>query len=231
MKKMIIFVVALIVLCMSEITAFARQNADNLSVELHHLTNDAYYIDLLVKMDSSDAYYTDLNQNNMEQFELNAEELKNYSDEDGYISFSCHYKDVYTDIVIDKMKWRDTMISVNCFTMGKDLSLDITEMNEIYEKKRIFKIAVLDERGHIIQVSEPFEALNDKSGYISGEIKYDISDDQLTVDRSSDDKHFVTVYNWYLLIGLIVFLVLSFGFLLHKSSKRRMEKRNSRKIN
>jgi hypothetical protein len=53
-------------------------------------------------MDSDDEYYTEFNSDNMDRFDFDKTQLSEYHDADGYISFSCHYKDIYSMPIIRK---------------------------------------------------------------------------------------------------------------------------------
>lgn len=226
MKKIVLFVMISITLAaLSPFTAYAHSNAQKIEIDTYHFTDDACYIDLLIKMDSDDEYYTEFNNDNMDRFDLDNTKLAEYRDADGHISFSCHYKDIYSDLMINKKTVRDTLISENCFTLDKDLEIDLNVMTDLYDKKRVFKIAVLDKDGSIIQVSDPFEVYDKDKGCIAGDIKYDISANSFTLDRSRDSARDtgIKIYNKPLLICICLFLIASISFLICKRIQRKLE--------
>ncbi len=101
MKK-IFCIIALIIIFVCPIEAYAHSNAQKIEVDTYNFTDDACYIDLLIKMYSDDEYYTEFNNDNMDRFDFDKTQLAEYRDVDGYISFSCHYKDIYSDPIINK---------------------------------------------------------------------------------------------------------------------------------
>lgn len=219
MKKLF-FIIALIIIFVCPIEAYAHANAQKIEIDTYNFTDDACYIDLLIKMDSDDEYYTEFNNDNMERFDFDKSKLTEYRDEDGYISFSCHYKDIYSDSMINKKTVRNRLISENCFTLGKDLDIDLNVMKAIYDKRREFKIAILDRDGSIIQISDFFEVRNDDKdkGYISTDVEYDISNNKFEYYWSNyyPTDLGIKIYNMPLLIGIVLFFVVSIGFLIFR---------------
>lgn len=230
--KIIFCIIALIIFFVCPIETYAHSNAQKIEVDTYNFTDDACYIDLLIKMDSDDEYYIGFNNDNMERFDFNKTKLAEYRDVDGYISFSCHYKDIYSDLMINKKTVRDTLISENCFTLDKYLGIDLNVMKALYDKKREFKIAILDKDGSIIQTSDSFEVHNnDKDkGYIAGDVKYDVSNNKLEYYWSNNypTDSGIKIYNQPLTIGIILFLSISVVFLIFRRTKRKFD---NQKIN
>lgn len=224
MKKLFC-IIALIFIFVCPIEAYAHSNAQKIEVDTYHFTDDACYIDLLIKMDSNDEYYTEFNNDNMDRFDFDKTKLAEYRDVDGYISFSCHYKDIYSDPMINKKTVRDTLISENCFTLDKYLEIDLNVMKALYDKKRAFKIAILDKDGSIIQVSDSFEVHNDDKdkGYIASDVKYDVSNNKLEYYWSNNypTDSGIKINNKPLIIGIILFLSISVVFLIFRQSKNK----------
>lgn len=216
-------IIALIIILVCPIEAYAHSNAQRIEVDTYHFTDDACYIDLLIKMDSDDEYYTEFNNDNMDRFDFDKTKLTEYRDADGYISFSCHYKDVYSDPIINKKTVRDTLISENCFTLDKYLKIDLNVMKSLYNKKRDFKIAILDKDGNIMQVSDSFSVYNDEKdkGYIASDVKYDVSNNKLEYYWSNNypTDSGIKIYNKPLIIGIILFLSISVAFLIFRRTK------------
>lgn len=96
-------------------------------------------------------------------------------------------------------------------------------MKALYDKKREFKIAILDRDGGIIQVSDSFEVHNDDKdkGYIASDVKYDISNNKLEYYWSNNypTDSGIKIYNKPLTIGIFLFFVVSIGFLIFKKSR------------
>lgn len=222
--KRLFCIMALIIFFVYPIEAHAHSNAQKIEIDTYHFTDHAYYIDLLIRMDSDDEFYTDLNNDNIERFDFDTTNLVEYRDIEGYISFSCHYKDIYSNPVINKRMIRDTLISENCFTLDKDLTIDLNVMKALYDKKREFKIAILDKDGNIIQVSDSFEVHNnDKDkGYIASDVKYDISNNKLEYYWSNNypTDSGIKINNMPLFTGIVLFLIISMIFLIFRRSKK-----------
>lgn len=226
-KKAYTAVLASIIVVLSPFTAYAHSNAQKIEVDTYHFTDDACYIDLLIKIDSDDEYYTEFNNDNMNRFYFDKTKLTEYRDVDGYISFSCHYKDIYSDPIIKKKTVRDTLISENCFTLDKYLEIDLNVMKALYDKKREFKIVILDKDGCIIQVSDFFEVHNDDKdkGYIASDVKYDVSNNKLEYYWSNNypTDLGIKINNKPLIIGIILFLIVSILFLIYKRTQYKLK--------
>lgn len=226
MKKLFC-IIALIIFLVCPIEAYAHNHAQKLEIDTYNFTDNACYIDLLIKMDSDDEYYTEFNSDNMDRFDFDKTQLSEYHDADGYISFSCHYKDIYSMPIIRKKTVLDTLISENCFTLNKNLKIDLNIMNNLYEKYRKFKIVILDKDGSIIQVSDSFEIHNDDKdkGYISTDVKYDISNNKLEYywSNSYPTDSGIKIYNKPLTTGIVLFLIASVVFLILRRSKQKFK--------
>ena len=226
MKK-IFMIMALIIIFACPIEAYAHSNAQKIEVNTYHFTDDACYIDLLIKMDSDDECYTEFNSANMDRFDFDKTKLAEYRDPDGYISFSCHYKDIYSDPIINKKTVGETVISENCFTMDKHLEIDLNVMKALYDKNRAFKIAILDKNGNIMQISDTFEVHNDDKdkGYISGDVKYDVSSNKLEYYWSNNypTDSGITISNKPLTIGIVLFLSVLVVFLIFRRTKNKSD--------
>lgn len=210
-RRFLLVFISQIAFALSPFTAFAHSNAQKIEIDTYHFTDAAYYIDLLIKMDSEDEYYTEFNNDNMNHYDFDKTKLAEYRDEEGYISFSCHYKDIYSDLIINKKIVRDTLISENCFTLDKNLKENIYAMKDIYDEKRSFKIAILDNEGSIIQVSDSFEVHNDDKdkGYIASDVEYDISDNKLEYYWSNNypTDSGIKIYNKPLALCVILIIL------------------------
>ncbi len=225
--KRIYFVIILIIFFAYPIEAYAHSNAQKIEIDTYNFTEEACYIDLLIKMKNDDEYYDEFNNDNMDCYDFDKTQLAEYRDEDGYISFSCHYKGIYSNLLINKKTVKDTLISENCFTLDKYLEIDLNVMNTLYDQKREFKIAILDRNGSIIQVSDSFEVHNDDNdkGYIAGDVKYDISNNKLEHYWSNNypTDSGIKIYNKPLIICIILFLNISIGFLIFRRTKSKVD--------
>lgn len=107
MKKAISLLSALLFFALNTITAYAApQEAQSIEVKSFNFSQDCEYIDILIQLSEDDSDYTAYNEANMKQCGFDTKELSKYRDKDGYISFSCHFKDNYTQM---RIKNRNTV--------------------------------------------------------------------------------------------------------------------------
>ena len=232
MKRFPIIILA-IMLCLAlmpvkPLAASAQAMQQNLIVEPVNITDEAEYIELLIKMDENDTHYAPCNEENMKQYSFDKTALAKYST-DGFVSFSYHYRDLDTELFtamridrerLDKNGWTSC-----CFTCVKDengeLSGNLKAMAELKNSDRVMKVAVLDKSGNIIQVSEQFE-VSGKKGDIDASVKYDVGGNVVEVSHDGDRQPFMPAYAllflWnaapMLVIGIAIAVFLAAGVLI-----------------
>ncbi len=227
MKKVLLIIVMITYAATFPITAYSASTAERLEIDSYNLTESAVYIDLLIKMDVSDEFYTELNQNNMDRFDFDKTKLIEYCDKEGYISFSCHYKDIYSNLKLERTIFKNNILSRNSFTLSDSLGQNIYVMKDLFDKRRTFKIIVLDNDGNIIQTSEAFDIIND-NGYLEYEVKYDVKDNTYELEWHNTNEHKLklTVYNkiLYVILSVLLFLIL---LLLYLIKRRHINKKGN----
>ena len=154
-------------------------------VGLKNYPPEACYIDLLVQLTSDDANYTD-NRGNFPDPSWAQLEIFSYSEHD-YTSYTFHYRGAEGNIKIEDSKVR---------------FFQRTEEN--LERFQSVMIAVLDENGNILQISEPFDpeppalmAMN--LGYAI----YDYEADTVEVPNHSQKGLILSMLGIYVLIAIL----------------------------
>lgn len=188
-KKLLIILVLLFIIPVQNVYA-ARQDAQNIILDISNIPDDAAYIDILTNIE--DEKYIDFDKDYMRDYSFDAKELSQY-DKNGLVSYSCHYKDkgVKADLNIKEGKIT--------FTDHKTTVGFLKNHNKL-------KIAVLNKNGHIIQVSDTV-IINDKDDkiYLAGDIKYNVGENTVEPDLF-DNRSGFTVTNWPLYLGISVTL-------------------------
>ena len=190
MKKLLIVLVLLFIIPVQNVYA-ARQDAQNIILDISNIPDNASYIDILTNIE--DEKYTDFDKEYMRAYSFDAKELSQY-DKNGLVSYSCHYKDkgVKADISIKegKITFTDHKTTVGFFKNHNEL-----------------KIAVLNKNGQIIQVSDTIKINdNDHKIYLAGDIKYNVGENEIDPDMFDNRFLKVTSDNWPVFIAVDVTL-------------------------
>ncbi len=186
MKKLISVLFALMISLSNTIIAYAMpQEAQDIEVKSSNFTQDCEYIDILIQLSEDSEDYTAYNKANMKQCSFDTKELSEFRDDDGYISFSCHFRDNYTRMNVKKQEYGEQIVSLNSFVLDNEKSEKswhaTDRMEKLHELNPKFKVAVLNKNGSIIQTSEPFELEND-SGYLWSYVNYDVTKNTIELD-------------------------------------------------
>ena len=230
MRKLFSVLFALMISLSNTIIAYAMpQEAQDIEIKSSNLTQDGEYIDILIQLSVDDSDYTAYNEANMKQCSFDTKELSEFRDDDGYISFSCHFKDNYTRMKIKTQEYGGQTVSINSFVLDNDKrekSWHATDrMEKLHELNPKFKVAVLDKNGSIIQTSEPFELEND-SGYLWSYVNYDVTNNTIELDWKKTMTTKQVRRRELLIIAVIVFVfvVLPTIIVLKIRKKRRRAK-------
>ena len=142
MKRRLCTILALALLMpmffVMQVSANAPAPASHFSAWLTQYPDNACYMDLLVPLSPADACYVDSTKNFLG--ELTADSPIYAYDQDGYMSYTFHYRNADTDIKLES---------------GRANYFENTDENMALFKT--VKLAVLDAKGNILQVSEAFE--------------------------------------------------------------------------
>ena len=223
MKKLIITFLVIILIPFNCVSAYASEPANDITIESSNIPDGTAYIEILVLMDSNDESYTAFNSENMAQYTFDSKELSDYN-EDGYISLSCHFKNNYTEMTIDPHDTVNGIISWNYYTLVKyenaKFGRNDYTMTDLVTQKRKLKIAVIDENGKILQVSDSFDIVKNSKLFLDM-IEYDVSNN--VVHMEWDEKPFKISFTvnrdkeaiiMISILGLIVFLLVIASIIL-----------------
>ena len=114
------------------------QEAQILTIELKSFPKECEYADLLIDIDDSSELYTAQNAENMRAQTFDTSELADYC-EDGFVSYTCHYKYAQKDISI---------------VGGKVFIAEHEATRELMGIHFKAKVALIDKDGHILRVSD-----------------------------------------------------------------------------
>jgi hypothetical protein len=216
-KKSFSVIILLLIFTFSWPTAVfanAPAPADHLTVALANIPDNAVYADLLIKISQDDADFIDFQPNDYADFVSNSSEIVTYS-QDGYYSFTFHYKDSKSYIKIDH--YYDDLDCVK-FCEGLEYNEYLTQYESLLNNYNDVKIALLDKDFNIITVSNAAKLPEVNNLYnFYGEINYDFTDNKIDVDISKN--YYFIVFGGIFLIGIMsmsigieVLVSLLFGF-------------------
>ena len=188
-KKLLVVLVLLFIIPVQSVYA-ARKWADTIMLDISNIPDNAAYVDVLVDIEDS-SHYTEFDSSYMKEYDFDTKELAEY-DKDGFVSFSCHYKDklMKTDLHIKE---------------GKTEFVGKTITNQFFWDKNKLKIVILDKSGHILQVSDTVKIYEDKI-YLAGDIKYNVGENEIAPDMFDNRFLKVTSDNWPVFIAVDVTL-------------------------
>lgn len=201
----------MVLLSANTITAYASspQRAQDIEVKSFNFTQDCEYIEILMQLSEDSEDYTAYNKANMKKYSFDTKELSEYRDDDGYISFSCHFRDNYTRMNVKKQEYGEQIVSLNSFVLNDDKSEkswhETKRMTRLHELNPRFKVAVLDKNGSIIQTSQSFELKND-TGYLWSDVNYDVANNTIELDWEKNEN--TTVILFRIIIFIIVVAVI-----------------------
>lgn len=231
MKKLFLVLLAMMFLLSNTITACAMpQEAQDIEVKSFNFTQDCEYIEILIQLSEDSEDYTAYNEANMKKYSFDTKELSEYRDDDGYISFSCHFKDNYTRMNVKKQEYGEQIVSLNSFVLDNDKyeqSWHATDrMKKLHKLNPKFKVAALDKNGSIIQTSEPFELKND-TGYLWNNVNYDVAKNTIELDWEKAptilEKTIHTIIFIIVVAVVPVAITAKIGLLFVNRKKRRAE--------
>lgn len=210
MKRIIIVLCCIILLPFQMLTVYAEARLDSFAVKSVGLPREAVYMDMLISMDENDKAYTPYNEDNMKQYSFDTKTIAEYNSE-GFVSMSYHYKDNFTKM---KILYNNKYGYINSFVLDKcsngGLVANDTRVHDIISEDRKFRIALLDENGNIIQLSEPFKG-NSKRGLLIDYVGYDVKNNILSLRY--EYNYVLEYWLWnsnpkYTIIGIIALIII-----------------------
>lgn len=153
------------------------------------------YVDILIQLPESDPNYQELVTENVPKSISADAEIIRFC-EDDYRSYTFHYRGAQSVIRLNSYH------SVTFFTNGNtiyDESMIWKHREDIEERGKV-RIAMLDEQGNILQISQPLSILpSGLFAYSMGSFFYDAERDELIVDSHTN----VMAVIIFLVIGLL----------------------------
>lgn len=155
------------------------------TVEMENYPPEACYIDLLIELSPEDADYAD-NRENFPDDSWGGSQIFSY-EENGYMSYTFHYRGADSNIKINN---------------GRVKFFERSEEN--LKRFQSVSIAVLDDQGYVLQVSEPFDP--DPSALMAmnlGYAYYDYEADTVEVPNHSNVELSLMVLGIYILLAIL----------------------------
>ena len=205
----ILMIISLITFPMG-VSANAPEPAAHLTIVFSNLPDEAVYADLLIKIDENDPNYIDHRSNTPVDGIQNIEGLACHS-ENGYRSFTLHYKNAVSNIKIEH--YYDDLYRVD-FCNGPEYQAYLTQYEDLRENYNDIKIALLDKDFNIIVVSEATRIPKENRAILfSRMIDYDVSNDSFHVDTMISPYFILFSISIMLVsIGTELIIALLFGF-------------------
>lgn len=159
--KRILTAVLILLVCSLTLSFFVSANSpefpDYFTVYIYDPPADAAYVDLLISLPVSDSHYSPLEAQNLpSSFSGNAEILT-YCDSDGYRSYTFHYQGAKAHIKLIRSGIPHTFFFVDDL-----MTYDATAYEHASDirSRGTIKLAILDQEGNPLHVSEELEVDN-----------------------------------------------------------------------
>lgn len=189
MKRTVTILLTLLLLSVFLVLPVSANTAPpppNFTVYLTNYPPEARYMDVLVQLSPEDADYTD-NRDNFPNDTWAGSQIFSY-EEDGYVSYTFHYRGAQRYIKIN----------------NHDRVEFFANADEKLQRFQSIKIAVLDNEGYILQISEPFDPAPSLFMAVGqGYAYYDYEEDKVEVSGHSD-AWLLGVYLAISLAGVVV---------------------------
>lgn len=219
-KAICSFVLCIILVCSLSVPVFANapDYPDYFNVIITNLPEEAVYADLLIRIDENDPNYTPFQPSDLGEDEAVLADIIDYS-EDGYSSFTLHYKNAVSDNKLEKKLYSvysdDYLVT---FCGGYGYGSAYSQYKDILNNYRKVKIALLDEDFKIIAVSEEADLSNiSLVNAFTGYMYYDVSDNSLEAEMYEPPLFvliggFLSMVVMFFSVGIEVLAALIFGF-------------------
>ena len=181
------------------VSANAPAPANSLIVVISDLPEGAVYAELLIKIDTDDANYTDFNPNAFADGASSVRQIVDYST-DGYRSFSFHYKNAQSNIKLEA--YYDGQYCVDFGTdSGSNLNY-LTQYEDLLQNYRDIKIAILDKDFNILTVSDAAKLPEKTKLFVfDGDVYYNASDGSITIEERLNN--YAVIFGFLYLAAMI----------------------------
>lgn len=189
------------------VSANSPMPADHLWVVFSSLPDGAVYADLLIRIHEQDSNYVDFQPSAYGDEKSDLKEIADYSEE-GYRSFSLHYKNAKSNIKIEHL-FEDCYAVEFC--SGLEYGEYLTQYEDLMENYRSIKIAILDENYKILSISDSVELPKEEYRAINfyGEIEYDPLENKIAADISLN-PYFVIFGSLFSIVGALLSVGIEF---------------------
>lgn len=181
MKKITFIIICLSFICLTPFSTSANSPGPGTKIEIaiDQIPEGCVSADILVKIDPSHEKYVAFNSEYGKNLGLDEQsEIAAYY-EDGFTSYTFHFSGAVSE---NLLKYETGAGYVAIFAYYTEDSNDsfFSALNELERYSPILKLALLDEEGEILEISDEFSIVPDK-GYFLGYIQYSPSNDSITV--------------------------------------------------
>ncbi len=199
-KPLVLFLLCLLV-CLLPLPTFANSPmpADHLYFCISNKPEEAVYADLLIKIEETDSKYVDFQKSDYGDDPAVIEEITEYST-DGYRSFTVHYKDAVSDVILQQ-EYDEIWYAYFC--KGLEYEEYLTQYEDVCNNYGNIKIALLNEKYEIIAVSDAVQLPKTSSWTrFYGCVEYDAGENSIYVETYPNP--FVKIF--YGLFSIIIML-------------------------
>jgi hypothetical protein len=207
-RTMFLFLAAAILSFVAPLSIARADSPPPPSYFYSYATNTAYnvkYTEILVKINKTSKFYTDLNTSNANTYDFNSSTPIVTYNQDGYMSISFHCKNVYSekDVLYEELG------------MCKVIELNNAHM-PISTMTDSIKIALLDKNGNILKISDAVSVKPSVSNTYPNEVKYD-------AHGTTPKVNFVQYYKSYANNAVIISFSLILAFLIRMAISTAIE--------
>ena len=182
-----------------------------LNVSLRRVPAGAAFADILIKIDESDPNFTYVNEGNLELLGLSVDaEIVGFN-ADGFMSFTFHYNDAFSDIRIRREQHHNLQVRFAAREGRADFNS--AQFQDLRNNYRDMKIVFLDNEGNIVHISREFTLPAPRTHLIGLTYEYR-AEEEVRIDiRSSAIGEIILIWAIVVLsIALEFGLGLVFGF-------------------
>ncbi len=218
MKKRFWFVSLFLLLLFvpSSISANSPAPPSHFTVEISNRPEEAVYADLLLPMDASHEWYADFNEKATEDYGLDRNcQLAAY-EEDGFVSYTFHFACASSEMDLRSNAENYSPGNIALFCYSYEDIFDVNQYGYVLKHFKQARIALADEEGNIIQVSDSFafardSLIKERSGYISYDAETNIAKDG-TRSKYLLDYFVITFFIILFSCGVEILIALLFHF-------------------
>lgn len=175
----LLLVLSILFLLPFETSANSPKPGTKVEIAIDQIPEGSVFADLLVKIDPSNEKYVAFNSEYGSSLGLDEHsEIATYN-ENGFTSYTFHFSGAVSENLLKYVTGAGHVAKFAYYTEDSNDSFFST-LNELERYSPILKLALLDEEGEILEISDEFNIVPDK-GYFLGYIQYSPANDSITV--------------------------------------------------